>query len=89
MVSYAIHHPDFPGYVYSDIVSFYFRDPLIREMRIPYVELAFEYPPLAGLITYLSALAGGGHLAAYYAAFSIILFAFYITLVLIKSFKLF
>ncbi len=81
-LSYVIHFPDIPGNIYSDIVSFYFRDPLIKDVKIPYIELDFEYPPLAGLMVYLAAVIGRGELVPYYIAISTMLFVFYIVLVL-------
>lgn len=82
MLSYVIHFPDIPESIYSDIVSFYFRDPLIKDVKIPYIELDFEYPPLAGLMVYFAAVIGRGELVPYYIAISTMLFVFYIALVL-------
>lgn len=79
--SYLLHHPKIEGNIYSDIVSFWYR-PLVREVKVPYIQEGFEYPPMAGLITYISSLIGGGELIPYYNIFSIILFLFYMLLVL-------
>ena len=81
ILSYLLHHPKIEGNIYSDIVSFWYR-PLVRDVKIPYVQEGFEYPPMAGLITYISSLTGGGELIPYYNTFSIILFLFYMLLVL-------
>ncbi|PUA34303.1 MAG: hypothetical protein B9J98_00175 [Candidatus Terraquivivens tikiterensis] len=79
--SYLLHHPKIPGDIYSDIVSFWYR-PLVNGVRIPYVQEGFEYPPLSGLIVYVSSLVGGGGLVPYYNTFSLVLFSFYMLLVL-------
>jgi len=79
--SYLIHHPKIEGNIYSDIISFWYR-PLVRDVKLPYIHEGFEYPPLAGLITYFSSVIGGGEMIPYYNAFSIILYLFYLLLVL-------
>lgn len=79
--SYLLHHPKIEGSIYSDIVSFWYR-PLVKDLKIPYVQEGFEYPPLAGLIVYVSSLTSGGELIPYYNIFSIIVFSFYMLLVL-------
>lgn len=81
IASYLLHHPKIHGSVYSDIVSFWYR-PLVRDVKIPYIQEEFEYPPLSGLIIYISSLIGGGELIPYYNCFSSILFLFYMLLVL-------
>ncbi|MCF8884260.1 MAG: glycosyltransferase 87 family protein [Nitrososphaerota archaeon] len=80
ITSYIIHHPKVPGNIYSDIMSFWYR-PLVRDVLIPYVNYEFEYPPLAGLVTYVSALIGGGQLIPYYNVFSAIVFLSHILLI--------
>ncbi|MEM3398120.1 MAG: glycosyltransferase 87 family protein [Nitrososphaerota archaeon] len=84
IASYLLHHPKIQGYIYSDIVSFWYR-PLVRDVKIPYIQEGFEYPPLSGLITYISSLIGRGELIPYYNSFSLILFVFYMFLVLTVS----
>lgn len=79
--SYLLHHPNIPGNIYSDIVSFWYR-PLVNDVKIPYIQEGFEYPPFSGLVTYVSSLVGGGELIPYYNSFSLILFLFYMLLVL-------
>lgn len=79
IISYIIHHPSIQGRIYSDIVTFWIR-PIVYDLRIPYVEAGFEYPPISGLVTYVSAYLGRD-LAGYYTVFSLILLASYITLV--------
>ncbi len=81
ILSYLLHHPKIEGNIYSDIVSFWYR-PLVRNVKIPYIQEGFEYPPMAGLITYISSLIGGGELIPYYNIFSIILLLSYMLLVL-------
>jgi len=81
ITSYLLHHPRIEGNIYSDIISFWYR-PLVMDVRIPYIQESFEYPPLAGLITYVSSVIGRGEMIPYYNAFSTILYLFYILLVL-------
>jgi hypothetical protein len=81
IISYLIHHPKINGNIYSDIISFWYR-PLVRNVKIPYIQEGFEYPPLAGLITYISSIIGRGEMVPYYNAFSIILYSSYLLLVL-------
>jgi len=76
--SYIIHYPLFSSPIYSDIVSFWYRG--FWKPEIPYLELPFEYPPLAGFLTYLSAVLGRD-LVAYYTIFSLIIAGFYFLLV--------
>ncbi|MCS7126495.1 MAG: hypothetical protein NZ929_06275 [Aigarchaeota archaeon] len=80
-ISYLIHHPKIEGNIYSDIVSFWY-SPLVREVKIPYVDEGFAYPPISGFIVYLSALIGKGELIPYYNTFSMILYLFYLLLVI-------
>lgn len=44
-----------PNY-YSDFNAFYNR-PELKALKIPYVDFAFEYPPLSGLVLYTSMIA--------------------------------
>ena len=78
LFSYLIHHPLLRKRVYSDVVSFWFR-PFITLHEPPYIQASFEYPPLAGFITYVSALMKT--LTSYYTVFSLFLFVFYIILI--------
>lgn len=80
IASYIIHHPKIPGNIYSDIVSFWY-SPLVRDVLVPYVNYEFAYPPLAGFVTYISALIGGGQLIPYYNAFSTIVFLSHLLLI--------
>ena len=75
-LSYMIHNPGLSKYVYSDIVSFWYREGWPMRLRMPYIEASFEYPPLAGFLTFLAA-ALGSNIAAYYSIFSAIIFIFY------------
>ncbi len=77
LISFILHHPDIPNSIYSDIVSFWSR-PLAYTPLIPYVESSFEYPPISGLILYVSSIIGR-NLNGYYLTFSIILLFAYIT----------
>lgn len=80
IISYILHHPEIHGGIYSDIVAFWSR-PLVYNNQIPYMESFFEYPPIAGLVTYLSATIGR-NLSLYYTAFSIFLLIGYLVTVL-------
>ncbi len=76
LISFILHHPDIPNSIYSDIVSFWSR-PLAYGPLIPYVESSFEYPPISGLILYVSSIIGR-NLNGYYLTFSLILLSAYI-----------
>jgi len=78
LLSYIIHHPALRGRVYSDIVSFWYRG-FLQSLEPPYLKAGFEYPPLAGLITYAAAL--GRDIITYYTVFSLIIFLFYLIMV--------
>lgn len=78
LFSYIIHNPTLSNPIYSDIVSFWYRG--FDLLRIPYVEVGFEYPPLAGFLTYLSALLGSNVLT-YYTIFSLVILVFYLVLI--------
>ena len=80
IISYILHHPEIHGRIYSDIVAFWTR-PLVYNNRIPYIETSFEYPPIAGLVTYLSATIGR-NVSLYYTVFSIFLLIGYLVTVL-------
>jgi len=76
--SYLIHHPILSRRLYSDIMSFWNRG-FLQFLEPPYLKVGFEYPPLAGLITYVSAL--GREMTVYYTIFSLIIFIFYLILI--------
>jgi len=78
LFSYLIHHPLLSNPIYSDIVSFWHRG--FCDARLPYLDLPFEYPPLAGFLTYVSSIAGRS-VSSYYTIFSIIVAIFYLLLV--------
>lgn len=78
LFSYLIHNPLLHGALYSDVVSFWLRF-FYSGVRIPYLDFGFEYPPLAGLIIYISAL--GGTLTGYYTIFSILTLIFYFLII--------
>ncbi|MCS6783738.1 MAG: glycosyltransferase 87 family protein [Candidatus Caldarchaeum sp.] len=69
-VSFYIHHPNVEGNIYSDVVSFWWRENSLREGLIPCIQYFFEYPPSACWIVYASRLLGGETLLGYYVAFS-------------------
>lgn len=79
-LSYVIHSPDLSRNVYSDIVSFWYREGWYERIRIPYIETSFEYPPLAGFLT-LFAAALGSNLMSYYSIFSAIILIFYMLMI--------
>ena len=78
-LSYFIHHPSIPNRIYSDIVAFYNQRPDFAAGKIPYIEFEFEYPPLAGFLSY-ACVKMGGNLISYYNCFSIILLIFTLAL---------
>jgi len=57
LLSSIIHCPFIEPNYYSDIVSIWYREE-IRNGGIPYFQVKFEYPQLAGLITYISVILG-------------------------------
>ncbi len=78
LLSYIIHNPTLSNPIYSDIVSFWYRG--FDLLRVPYIEVGFEYPPIAGFLTYLAAFLGSNVLS-YYTVFSLIILAFYLILI--------
>ncbi len=78
LFSYLIHNPSLQGFLYSDVVSFWHRF-FEWGAKVPYFDFGFEYPPLAGLVTYISALAND--LKTYYTVFGVLSFAFYLLLI--------
>jgi len=77
LLSYIIHNPLLSNHFYSDIVTFWYRE--FSSPRLPYIEIGFEYPPLAGFLTYFAAIAGSD-IATYYTIFSVVILAFYLLL---------
>lgn len=73
-LSFIIHCPYLEPSYYSDIVSIWYREE-IRSEGIPYFQVKFEYPQLAGLITYISVILGKD-LFRYYLLISIHLLFF-------------
>jgi hypothetical protein len=76
ILSYIIHSPGLSKPIYSDIVSFWYREGWPARLRIPYIEMSFEYPPLSGFLTFLAA-AFGSNIISYYSIFSAIILVFY------------
>ncbi|MEM0223635.1 MAG: hypothetical protein QXJ99_04460 [Thermofilum sp.] len=79
-LSFIIHSPDLSRNIYSDIVSFWYREGWYERLKIPYIDASFEYPPLAGFLT-LFAAALGSNLASYYSIFSAIILIFYMLMI--------
>ncbi|MEM4328985.1 MAG: glycosyltransferase 87 family protein [Candidatus Caldarchaeum sp.] len=69
-LSVYLHHPSVEGNVYSDVASFWWREPYLREGLVPCIQYFFEYPPASCFIVYAARLAGGPPLESYYMAFS-------------------
>ncbi len=82
LISFYIHHPMVEGSVYSDIVSFWHREPRLQASLIPCLQYFFEYPPASCLITYVSRMLGGGGLVGYYVVFSLLSLPAYIGIAL-------
>lgn len=80
ILSYIIHSPSLSRSVYSDIVSFWYRERWYERVKVPYLETPFEYPPLAGFLTFLAA-ALGSNIVNYYSIFSVIIFVFYLLMI--------
>jgi len=78
LFSYLIHNPSLHGFLYSDIVSFWHRF-FEWGAKLPYFDFGFEYPPFAGLITYISSL--GSDIRLYYTVFAVLIFLFYLLLI--------
>ena len=78
-ISYFLHNPIIPNRIYSDIVAFYTQRPEFAAGKIPYIEYAFEYPPLSGFLSY-ACVKIGGNLTQYYNCFSAILLIFTLAL---------
>ena len=69
ILSFIIHSPWSIPNIYSDIGSFWARA-WLREGQIPYIQAFFEYPPLSGLLIYVSRIIGGGY-DGYYTVFGV------------------
>jgi 4-amino-4-deoxy-L-arabinose transferase-like glycosyltransferase len=68
-LSVYIHYPMVQGSIYSDIVSFWHREPGLAAGLKPCIDYFFEYPPAACFITYAARLLGGPDVEGYYMAF--------------------
>jgi len=79
--SFLIHNPYLKPNYYSDIISIWHRVEF-RNNGIPYFQIKFEYPQLAGLITYISNILGKDILT-YYLLMSFQLFFFTIGSILL------
>jgi hypothetical protein len=71
ILSFVIHSPWSIPNIYSDIASFWARA-WIRQGEIPYVQAFFEYPPISGVLIYVSRIVGGGSYDGYYSVFGIL-----------------
>lgn len=69
-VSFYIHHPNVQGNIYSDVMSFWWREPNLQRGEIPCIQYFFEYPPAACFIVYAARLFGGDTMVGYYVGFS-------------------
>lgn len=69
ILSFFIHYPSAIPSLYSDIVSFWGRA-WVQQGQIPYLHAFFEYPPLSGLLIYISRIIGV-NLDGYYTTFGI------------------
>jgi hypothetical protein len=71
-LSAFIHYPTVQGSIYSDIVSFWYREPELAAGLKPCIDYFFEYPPAACFITYAARLLGGHNVEGYYTAFALL-----------------
>jgi len=71
-LSTYIHYPTVQGSIYSDIVSFWHREPELAAGLKPCIDYFFEYPPAACFITYAARLLGGPTIEGYYTAFALL-----------------
>ena len=72
LLAYELHNPMSVPNIYADITAFWGRG-WVQNGQLPYVNEFFEYPPVSGLLTYLSRQAGGDQ-ASFYNAFSVMSF---------------
>jgi hypothetical protein len=71
-LSVYIHYPTVQGSIYSDVVSFWYREPELAAGLKPCIDYFFEYPPAACFITYAARLLGGPSIEGYYTAFALL-----------------
>jgi hypothetical protein len=71
-LSVYIHYPTVQGSIYSDVVSFWYREPGLAAGLKPCIDYFFEYPPAACFITYAARLLGGHNVEGYYTAFTLL-----------------
>ena len=69
MLSYILHASWSVPNLYSDVMSFYSGRNFVQMGVLPYVNEVFEYPPVSGLLLYLSRVVGGDA-NGYYNVFS-------------------
>ncbi len=69
ILSFFIHYPSAIPSLYSDIVSFWGRA-WVQQGQVPYVHAFFEYPPISGLLIYVSRIIGV-NLDGYYTTFGV------------------
>ena len=72
LLSTYIHHPEVDGHLYSDVVSFWYREPELAAGLKPCIDYFFEYPPAACFITYAARLLGGPSVGGYFMAFALL-----------------
>jgi hypothetical protein len=72
LLSTYIHHPEVHGHLYSDVVSFWYREPELAAGLKPCIDYFFEYPPAACFITYAARLLGGPSVGGYFMAFALL-----------------
>jgi len=71
-LSTYIHYPTVQGSIYSDIVSFWYREPELAAGLKPCIDYFFEYPPAACFMTYVARFLGGPNVEGYYTAFALL-----------------
>jgi hypothetical protein len=71
-LSAYIHYPTVQGSTYSDVVSFWYREPELAAGLKPCIDYFFEYPPAACFINYAARLLGGHNVEGYYTAFALL-----------------
>ncbi|MEM1944540.1 MAG: hypothetical protein QXX57_02215, partial [Nitrososphaerota archaeon] len=81
-VSFIIHYPGFAWTIYSDVVSFWFREEGLRAGLLACIQYFFEYPPASCLTVDAARLLGGPSLEGFYTAFAILSLPAYIILAL-------
>ncbi len=71
-LSILLHIPGQPWTIYSDVMSFWYREESLQLGRMPCIDYFFEYPPVACYSVYVSRLIGGPEPFAYYFVFGMI-----------------